>query len=61
MSSKRYTEEFKVEAAKQVIERGRSVAEVVSRLGLSQDSLYTWRKQYSLPSLGDGYYLYPSP
>jgi transposase len=28
MSSKRYTEEFKIEAVRQVIERGHSVAEV---------------------------------
>ncbi len=33
MSSKRYPEEFKVEAVKQVVERGHSVAEV-SELGL---------------------------
>ena len=29
MSSKRYTEEFKVEAVRQVVERGHSVAEVM--------------------------------
>ncbi len=28
MSSKRYTEEFKIEAVRQVVERGHSVAEV---------------------------------
>jgi transposase len=33
MSGKRYTEEFKVEAVKQVSERGHAVAEVASRLG----------------------------
>lgn len=31
--SKRYTEEFKIEAVKQVTERGYSVAEVANRLG----------------------------
>lgn len=31
MSGKRYTEEFKVEAVKQVTERGHPVAEVASR------------------------------
>ena len=41
MSCKRYTEEFKVEAVKQV-------TEVASRIGMSQHSLYAWRKQYSL-------------
>ncbi len=40
MSGKRYTDEFKSEAAKQVIEHGRSVREVSSRLGVSVDLLY---------------------
>ena len=44
MSSKRYTEEFKVEAIKQVTERGYPVAEVAGRLGVSQHSLYQWIK-----------------
>ena len=35
MSSKRYTDEFKVEAAKQVIDQGRPVREVAGRLGVS--------------------------
>ena len=46
MSNKRYTEEFKVEAVKQVTDRGHSVADVAARLGVSVHSLYTWRKQY---------------
>lgn len=49
MSSQRYTEEFKVEAVKQITERGYPVAEVSSRLGVSQHSLYVWLKQYSQP------------
>jgi transposase len=39
MSSKRYTEEFKTEAAKQATERGYSVAEVAERLGAITHSL----------------------
>jgi len=35
MSSKRYPEEFKVEAVKQVVNRGHSVADVASRLGMT--------------------------
>lgn len=49
MSSKRYPEEFKIEAVKQVTERGHPVAEVASRIGVSQHSLYEWLKRYSLP------------
>lgn len=50
MSSKRYTEEFKVEAVKQITERHYSAAEVSARLGVSQHSLYAWVKKYSLPT-----------
>jgi transposase len=46
MSSKRYPEEFKMEAVKQVVERGHSVAEVASRLGVTTHSLYAWKKKY---------------
>lgn len=41
-SSKRYPEEFKVEAVKQMIEKGHSVAEVAKRLGTTTHSLYAW-------------------
>ena len=46
MSSKRYPEEFKIEAVKQVTDRGYSVAEVASRLGTTTHSLYAWIKKY---------------
>ena len=46
MTSKRYTEEFKIEAVKQVTERGYSVAEVANRLGTTTHSLYAWLKRY---------------
>ena len=50
MSSKRYTDEFKVEAAKQVIDQGRPVREVAGRLGVSIDTLYAWvRVQRKVP------------
>lgn len=49
MSSKRYPEEFKVEAVKQVTERGHSATDVAKRLGVSQPTLYDWIKRYSLP------------
>ena len=50
MSNQRYPEEFKIEAAKQVTERGLPVAEVAARLGMSVHSLYAWVKHYSKPA-----------
>jgi transposase len=49
MSSKRYTEEFKVEAVKQVVDRGHSVVEVAERLDVNKHSLYAWIKRSSKP------------
>ena len=46
MSDKRYTDEFKSEAIKQITERGHSVADVGSRLGVTTHSLYAWLKKY---------------
>jgi len=46
MSKPRFPEEFKIEAVKQVTERGYPVAEVASRLGASAHSLYQWLKRY---------------
>ena len=45
MSSKRYPEEFKIEAVRQVTDRGHSVAEVASRLGVTTHSLYARLKK----------------
>jgi len=42
MSGKRYTDEFKIEAVRQVTDRGYSVAEVADRLGVTTHSLYAW-------------------
>lgn len=49
MKGKRYTEEFKIEAVKQVTERGYSVADVAERLGTTTHSLYAWLKKYGEP------------
>ena len=46
MKGKRYIEEFKIEAVKQVTGRGYSVAEVAKRLGTTTHSLYAWMKRY---------------
>lgn len=44
MSTQRFTPEFKEEAVRQIVDRGYSVAEVSSRLGVSAHSLYKWVK-----------------
>lgn len=49
MSGKRYTEEFKIAAVKQVTERGHAAHEVANRLGVSIHSMYSWIKRYSVP------------
>ena len=46
MSGKRFTEEFKQEAIKQIIEQE---AEVAQRLGTTTHSLYAWLKKYNQP------------
>ncbi len=40
MSGKRYPEEFKIEAARQVTEHGRTVADVAKRLDITTLSCY---------------------
>jgi len=46
MSNKRYTDEFKIEAVKQVTERGHSQREVAARLGITSASLSAWVKKF---------------
>ena len=46
----RFTEELKLEAVKQVVERGFGVADVSKRLGVSSHSLYAWINKYGLPA-----------
>ena len=50
MSGTRFTDEFKQEAVRQVIERGHSVAEVAGRLGPTTHSLYAWIKRFKGPT-----------
>jgi transposase len=45
MSGKRYPEEFKIEAIKQVTDRGYKVGEVARRLGVTPKSLHEWIKR----------------
>ena len=44
-TGRKYTTEFKVEAARQVFDHGRPVREVATRLGVSIDSLYSWVRE----------------
>ena len=46
MSRRRYTEEFKVAAVRQVTIEGHSVPEVAKRLGVTTKSLYSWKNLY---------------
>lgn len=46
MGSKRYPEEFKIEAVKQVVDRGHSVSSVATHLDITTRSLYAWIKKH---------------
>ncbi|KNC92838.1 transposase [Trabulsiella odontotermitis] len=46
MNSKRYPEEFKIEAVKQGVDRVHSVSSVATRLDITTHSLYIWIKKY---------------
>ena len=46
MSGKRYPEEFKIGALKQVVGLGHSVYSVATRLDITTHSLYAWVKKY---------------
>lgn len=51
MSNKRYTDEFKIEAVRQVTDRGFKVAEVAERLGVTTHSLYAWLRKHGKPEV----------
>ena len=42
MQRSKYTAEFKSEAVKQVVDKGHTVVDVASRLGLGEGVLYNW-------------------
>ena len=41
-NNRQYTDEFRAEAVKQVIERGFSVVDVSTRIGIPKHTLYEW-------------------
>ena len=53
MGTARFSDDFKRDAVAQITERGYPVAEVSRRLGVSQHSLYDWKKKFSEPSGSD--------
>jgi transposase len=54
MTKSKFPEEFKLEAVRQVVERGYTTSDVAKRLGVSVQSLYKWVKDYS-PNSTDRY------
>jgi transposase len=54
MSKGNFTEEFKRDAVAQIVERGYPVSEVSQRLGVSQHSLYEWKKKFAKSAGGSG-------
>ena len=46
MQRTRYAGEFKLEAVKQVIDKGHSVADVAKRLGIPDNVLYAWVSKF---------------
>jgi transposase len=53
MGKANFSDDFKRDAVHQIMERGYPVAEVSQRLGVSQHSLYAWKKRFSQPTGGD--------
>ena len=53
MGKANFSDDFKRDAVAQITERGYPVAEVSKRLGVSQHSLYAWKKKFSQPSGDD--------
>jgi len=44
---KQYTKEFKLEAVRLTLEEGRSVASVARDLGITENSLHHWKRQFA--------------
>ena len=53
MSKSNFSDDFKRDAVAQITERGYPVAEVSKRLGVSQHSLYAWKRKF-LKASGPG-------
>ena len=53
MGKPNFSDEFKRDAVAQITERGYAVAEVSQRFGVSQHSLYAWKRQLAKVVSGD--------
>lgn len=53
MGKANFSDEFKRDAVAQIAERGYPVSEVSQRLGVSQHSLYEWKKKFAKLDGGD--------
>lgn len=53
MGKPNFSDAFKRDAVAQITDRGYPVAEVSQRLGVSQHSLYAWKRQLAGQVLGD--------
>jgi len=52
MTRPHFTDDFKIDAIRQITERGYSVADVSKRLGVNTHSFHAWMKRFSkLPIL----------
>jgi len=52
MGNVKFSDDFKRDAVHQITDRGYPVMEVSQRLGVSQHSLYSWKKKFSKPPEG---------
>ncbi|WP_457748771.1 transposase [Sulfurimonas sp.] len=50
MSRRRYSDEFKIEAVKQVLENGYTITDTAERLEVHPTSLSSWIKRFELSS-----------
>ena len=53
MGKANFSDDFKRDAVAQITERGYPVAEVSKRLGVSQHSLYAWKRKFAKTVSGE--------
>ena len=51
MGKGNFSDEFKRDAVSQIVDRGYPVSEVSERLGVSQHSLYAWKRKFAKGAL----------